>query len=68
VLFKPGQRPAHGGSGKMHLLCSGSQRTRLRDRDERTDIVEIEVIHRRFRFPAAQRRQWNNPARFRSVA
>jgi hypothetical protein len=30
----------------MHLLCSGSQRTRLRDRDERTDIVEIEVIHR----------------------
>jgi hypothetical protein len=53
----------------MHLLCGGSQRTRLRDRDERTDIVEIEVIHRqRFLFPAAQRRQWNNPARFRSLA
>jgi hypothetical protein len=52
----------------MHLLCSGSQRTRLRDRDERTDIVEIEVIHRqRFLFPAAPRRQWNNPARFRSL-
>jgi hypothetical protein len=30
----------------MHLLCSGSQRTRLRDGDERTDIVEIDVIHR----------------------
>jgi hypothetical protein len=58
MLFKPGHRPAHGGSRELQLLSRSRQRARLCDRDKRAYIVEIEVIHeRRFLFPAAQGQQ-----------
>ena len=67
VLFKSGQRPAHRRSWKLHLLCRSRQRARLCDCNKRTDIVEVQVLHReRFLFlPASGSNEINlRPAPF----
>jgi hypothetical protein len=45
VLFQSSQSPAQGRSRTVQLLCGSGERARLRDRDEYTYIVEIQVIH-----------------------
>jgi len=55
-MFKPGQRPAHRRGGEPQLPCRSRQRARLCDRNKRTDVIEIHVLHpqgRLFSYPRA---------------